>query len=828
MSDLHPTRRRRVSTRARRPGASAAVLPALMLGAALGLQGAPATAQAQADAFAQSGARRFDVPAGTLENALNALARQAGITLSVDAALVRGKPTAALAGSFSVQQALARLLAGSGLVAVAEGGVVVVRAAPAPAAAAGEDAETTLPPVRASAARQEANAARSVTAGLLPLRPSMGTARLAADIREQAQVIQIVPRALMEDRNVLSVHEALDTVAGVRPVSPAYSSRSAGIRSRGFENDDSFYNGFRFAGFGVPVESAHIESVEVLKGPASLQFGLTAPGGALNIVTKRPVARPLASAKLTLGSDDTARVDLDLGGALDEGERLRTRLNVSAETNEQHRDFDRNRRFAIAPALSWQAGADTTVELELNYLHNEYRFNRGLPPRPFILDLPRRRSLGEPNQPLSTNETVNAFYTLTHRLGDGRWSLRQRAGYLRTDSDSHEVNVGVNDIDAAGRLARNYIASTQKERSWTVQHELTGSFTAAGIAQRLLVGVEVGSTGREYGFREVADPAQDLPPLNVFAPAFGGYVFPPAAALKDSYPAEGYGNRYRALYADWQGQLSAQWRLLAGARLDRTRGHYRPLDGSADYAAADSRGLSPRVGVVWTPLPQLDLFANYSTGFQPNLFADAAGNLFDTPEKSRQLELGLRHELIPERLRATASVFSIAKRNIQTPDPADPTGNRSVLTGEQKSDGLELELTGALTAQWDVTLGYAYTRARTTRHSDPEQVGLPLVDAPRHHVTAWNKVRFGGAAAPWWAGWGLTWVDERRSSNANAAFLLPSYVRHDLALGYAAGPWAAQLNLGNVTDERVYFTHGNNIHLQPGRNLRASLQYRFF
>lgn len=667
---------------------------------------------------------------------------------------------------------------------------------------------------------------RARSTGLLPQSASAALQRLAPSIREQAQTLQVVPLESIIDRGALSLHEAIDTLAGVRPVSPAYASRTGGIRSRGFETQDSYLNGVRFSGFGVPVDSANVESVEILKGPAGVQFGLAEPGGALNIVTKRPLAQRQANARLTLGRFDTRRLDVDLGGALSHRDLL-TRFNASVEANEEHRDFDRNRRLSVAPAFTWLASERTTVDVELGVLRNEYRFNRGLPPRAFILALPEDFSTGEPNQPLSRNHVLNAFYTLQHSLGDGRWQLRQRAGAHRTRSTSSEINSGVSDVDADGRLSRNYYTSYQRENSWVLQHELVGQFEAAGIQQRALVGFEVGDSGREYGFREVIDPQRNPPPLLVAAPIYGGYGFPTDAELRDSYPPETYGNRYRALYADWHATLSPQWRLQLGLRLDRTKGYYRPADGGADYAAADSRGASPRAGLVWTPRADTDVFANISTGFSPNLFADSAGTLFDTPEKSRQIEAGLRHELVPQRLRLTASAYRIAKRNVQTPDPADPTGNRSILAGEQRSDGAELELAGALTPHWDLTASYAYTDARTHRHSDSAQVGLPLVDAPRHHAALWTKHRLAGAAPGWWLGYGLVHVGERRSSNANAAFKLPAYTRHDLALGYAAGRWSAQANLGNVGDERVYYTHGNNIHLQPGRNLRVSMDYRF-
>lgn len=777
-------------------------------------------AHAQPPAAAIEVMHTVQLPAQPLGAALNELARQAKLQLLVRRELVEGKQAPAVSGTLTARQALQRLLAGSGLSAQVEGASVVVTEQPA-----GGTPEATLPAVKVSAAAG-GSPTSSVAAGLMGVRPSAGLTRLPVPIRDQAQTIQIVPRESLVDRNVLSIHEAVETIAGVRAVSPAYASRSAGIRSRGFESYDSFVNGVRLPGFGVPVESANVESVEILKGASGVQFGLAEPGGALNIVTKRPVKDALVSVKATLGSYETRRLEVDLGGAIDPGDRVLTRLNLGAEANEEHRDFDKSRRVSVAPAFTWLITPETKMDLELGYLRNDYRFNRGLPPQKFIRKLPFDFSTGEPNQPLSKNESLNVFYVLEHQLGQSPWSLRQRAGAHKTRSDSFEINSGVSDIDGAGNLARAFYASYQREYTWVLQHELVGSFSLAGVQHKALFGFEVGDVGREYGFKQVVDSDRNPPALNVRRPVYGGYVFPRDAELQDSYPPETYGNRFKALYADWHATLNAQWKLQGGIRLDRTKGYYRTADGSTSYGAADSRGVSPRIGVVWTPLPDTDVFANVSTGFSPNLFSDSAGNLFDTPEKSRQFEAGVRHELVPDQLRVTASVFTITKRNVQTPDPSDPTGNRSVLTGEQRSDGLEVELVGALSPRCDVSLGYALTNARTTRHSDPAQKGLDLVDVPRHHLTLWTKYKLPSHPGLW-VGYGMAHAGERRSSSANADFLLPRYTRHDLALGYAAGPWAYQVNLGNVTKERVYYTHGNNIHLQPGRNARMSLTYTF-
>lgn len=814
MSDHHTT------TRAQRPAARSArqhrptllsLAAAAMLAAALGVQAQPAS-------------RDIDIPAQPLDKAIAALARQAGVRILFSTDLTENKQAPALKGSLTLQQALERLLAGSGLVlrATGDGGFTVAQQPPSTPAAT---PASTLPEVRVQAQSGQPGA---VSIGYLPVRPSTGGNKLDLTIREQANVINIVPRESFEDRGATTVHQALETVAGIRPVSPAYTSGSGGIRSRGFENADVFVNGARLGAFGHPLDVANIEQLEVLKGPASIQYGLSDPGGTLNIVTKRPIAQPLAQARVIAGSFSSYRAELDVGGALGSGSNLLTRLNVAVEDNDEHRDFDKTRRFFIAPAVTWLIGNDTTLDLEFNYLRNRYRFNRGLGADPYILALPFGRSFGEPNQPLSINRSYSYFSNLEHRLGGSDWKLRQRIGYLRVDSDTFEVNNDIGPPDAAGDISRTYFDSFGRDRFYTVQHELAGAFETGAVRHKAVVGLEFSKSDFGYGFYSNADPARELAPINVFNPSYGGYVFPPRSELSDGgFPPEHYGNRVAALYADWQSALSPRWKLLAGLRYDRTRGFYETLDRSVNYGAGRANGLSPRAGVVWTPRPALDVFANYSTGFKPQIFADAAGTLFTEPEASRQTEAGLRYEFVPGRLRATASVYAITKRNVQVPDPADPTGTRSTLSGEQKSDGFELELAGAITPRWDITAGFARVDARVTKDTNAANLGSKLVDAPRNHLALFTKHSLGELLPGAWVGYGLARVDERVSSFFNPAFLLPAYTRHDLALGYGAGALKAQLNVGNVTGERIYYTHGNNIHLQPGRNVKATLEYRF-
>jgi iron complex outermembrane receptor protein len=656
--------------------------------------------------------------------------------------------------------------------------------------------------------------------------------RLGLPPREQVNVINTVTRPSMEDRGASSISEALEFTQGVRVVSPAYTSGSLGIRSRGFEAFDTFVNGLRVGAFGVTFDGASIERLEVLKGPAGVQYGLAEPGGTLNVVTKRPVADPLLRLRGQAGSFDFYRAELDLGGAIPgTDDRILTRFNFAAENGGGFREFDESRRVAFTPAVQFRLTETTTLDLELTYNRDEFLFNRGLTPHPYILELPFERSLMAPDLPLSTSDNLAAFSTLVHAFGESGWKARQRFGYFSTRGTNHEINLLVNDVDASGNIERSYKNSFRDNTFWTLQHELEASFATGPVAHKALVGFEVSHTDFGYGFFDPASPAQDIGSLNVFRPVHRGYAYPDRSELVERFPAERYGNDILATYFDYQLKPWEKLKILGGARFDWTTGYYETIDGSVDYGAGDAFGFSPRVGAVFTPVAPLDLFANYTTGFSPNMFAlDADGNYLANPdpETGEQYEAGFRFELVPDKLRAGFAAFSLAKQNVAVPDPADPTGTRSILTGEQRSDGVEFDLTGNILPGWDVALGYAYMDARTTSDSDPSQVGLPLVDAPENHVTLWTRYQIqDGPLRGVWGGYGFTYVDDRRSSFANAGFTLPSYVRHDLGVGYTRDSWTAQLNLQNLGDERIYFTHGNNIHLQPPFGLRLSITREF-
>jgi iron complex outermembrane recepter protein len=683
-------------------------------------------------------------------------------------------------------------------------------------------------------------------ASYLPETQPSGT-RLDIPARELTQTVSTVTRKEIEDRGVTTVQQAIETMPGVRPVSGVYSSTeaTAGIRSRGFENDFTLVNGNRIQAFGFPIELATVDRLEVVKGPAGVLFGQMDPGGTLNIVTKRPLRDPRHEVEVTVGSFDFYRVRIDSTGPLYSRDVLTDmmdpkggskgmlaanerqpvllyRFNAAYETGNSYRDYVDHQRYVVAPALTWFIGPDTTLDVEFQYLWEEYRFDRGLAPRPITLRLPRSRFVGEPDMPRSWTQNYSVFWSGEHRFNED-WKLRQGGAFFYQNGRSYEISAfspvtGDGDDGLFDRFASKAWA---ENKYLTLQLELHGQFETGAIGHKTMLGGEYSYVNFGYGFFSPRDP---IPPLNVRDPQYGRFSFrPPYTA---SYNAEGYGDETWALYFDHQISLAPNLKVALGSRFDWFNAFYEDRVEDVDRTAPNGFGWSPRAGVVWSPLPSTDLYANWARTFQPNLFADALGNVFD-PEEGEAFEAGVRQRFFGDQLQATAAVFQITKQNVLGPDPSDPTGQAQRVSGEERSRGLEFELRGRPLPGWDVAAAYAYIDAEVTESSF-EPVGAALVDIPHNQFSLYTQYELqSGPLKGLFAGYGFFYVGERRSSFANAAFELPAHTRHDATLGYKRDRWRAQVNFENIGNELYYETHGNNIFPQAPFNVKASLSYTF-
>jgi iron complex outermembrane receptor protein len=656
----------------------------------------------------------------------------------------------------------------------------------------------------------------------LPEAP-VSSGKLDIDVRDSAQSVQVISTELLAERGVSTLNEAIETAVGVQAISGYGGMDSAGVVSRGFSNDWVLRNGFRLFRFGVPVEPASLDRIEVLKGPASLLAGQIDPGGTVNLVSKHPPSERLIDLEAAVGSNDFYRTTFDVGGPVPHlSGGLSLRLSGAIEDAKSHRDFADQSKVSLSPALAWEIGERGKLDVEFDYFWNRFDFERGLPPHPTTFEVPRSRSLSNPRLPGSKSENWAFFETFTYELGESDWRIRQGLAGLFNDNDIQEI-ASFDYRDDFGNVDLYRSHSVEYNDGITAQLELIGDWELAGREQKSVVGIEFSTYRFGYDFFTPPTGFDSIPgfELNVFAPDYS-YVIPAAdtPVFGGEYGADGY-----SIYFDQQLRLPAELQLVLGGRLDWVRGYYENgFDRVPQYPRRTQFRFSPRAGIVWTPIESTDLFFSYATSFKPNPFGiDEEGELFD-PEIGEQFELGIRHELIPGQLRAQLALYEITKRDIVVYELPAFTPR---LSGERRTRGVEVELIGSPLEGWELTFGYALGESEISEDEDPAAEDSRLFGAPKHQVSLWTTYDVGdGPFAGLRLGYGLFFVGERLASEPFGT-KLPSHVRHDVMASYAWSRFEVQLNVENIGNDRIYATHGYNVYPQPGVSARGTLRVSF-
>ena len=334
---------------------------------AIALAAAAIACTAAAPAAAQTGEASASVDLSLasqpLGQALNELARQAGLQMIYPPGLVAGKTAPALAGRMPAREAIDRLLAGSGLAASVDGRAVVVR----PQGEA--KGASTLPEVRVTGEAEREN--RWGPANGFVARQSATATKTDTPILETPQSIAVVTREEMDAQQAQTVRATLRFAPGVF-ISDDADNRLDSISSRGFVLDQ-YLDGLKtISGTWsvTKVEPYLLERVEVLKGPSSVLYGQASPGGVLNLVSKRASPDPVHEVQLQYGSNASKEAAFDIGGAINADKTLSARVVGLVRDSDTEVGHTQEKRVAIAPSLTWQPDSRTSVTLMADYLRD--------------------------------------------------------------------------------------------------------------------------------------------------------------------------------------------------------------------------------------------------------------------------------------------------------------------------------------------------------------------------------------------------------------------------------------------------------------------------
>ena len=570
----------------------------------------------------------------------------------------------------------------------------------------------------------------------------------------------------------------------------------------------------------------NLERVEVLRGPNAMIFGRGGGGGVVNRVTKQPVFETRFGGSASLNTFGAWHADADINLAL--GDSAAVRVNGVHEEFASHRDVYDGRLNAINPVMRLLAGPDTGFSLSYEYVDDARVVDRGIP-----------SEAGRPLQGFRDTffgaAGVNALGfeghilrgTGEHRFSDSL-SLVSRLHYADYDKSYRNAFAATAVTGSGGGRGvgvEAYFDAFTRENLFS-QTDLVWNVATGQVAHTFLAGVEIGSQSslnqRLNGFfdsgvpttsqnRRTNVPLNDpfnVPPIT-FRAGVGGRTTDTEADVF-------------ALYLQDQAEIGP-FELIAGLRYDRfTLDATNVLNGQ-HFSRTDDLW-SPRLGLILHPVEPVSIYASYSRSFLPQ-----SGDQFNSldlslaalePERFDNYELGVKWQARPGLL-VSAALYQLDRTNTRAPG-ANP--GEVVLTGSQRSRGLELEAVGEITPDWQLSLAYTLQEAEITTTTSAAPAGRDVPQVPRHQLAAWSRYDFSDRIG---VGLGVIHQTESFASISNVVEL-PAFTRVDLGLFVKlTDRIKAQVNIENLLDEAYFPTAHNDNNITTGAPLNARVGLRF-
>ena len=609
-------------------------------------------------------------------------------------------------------------------------------------------------------------------------------------IEKNPQSVSVVTREEMEMRNVTSVKGAFNYTPGVLTGNRGSSDVIDALSIRGFSetNTNQYLDGLKLQGDNYSefaLDPYFLERAELLRGPVSVLYGKSNPGGVVALVSKRPTQETLREVQFQMGNDNLFSTGFDFGGALDDDGVYSYRLTGQARSQDAQQAMNKEKRYTIAPAFSWRPDERTRVDL-LTYFQNEPEtgYYGWLPRQGTIVPitradgraykLPTNFDEGEQSNKISRT-TKMVGYSAEHSVDD-TWTLRQNLRYadLRTDYRSIYGN-GFN--AATQEITRGSAASSEKLNQFAVDTQAQAKFATGLVDHTLLLGVDYQRTRNDIdaAFGSAA-------PLNAINPQYGN-----DANIGTPFPYQ-YLNKQEQTGLYTQDQMEwNRWVLTLGGRYDYAMTSALNRNGDTEVKNHD-QAFTWRGGLNYVFDNGIAPYFSYSESFIPTAGTTSDGQPFD-PARAKQYEAGVKYVPKDRPVVVTAAVYQLTKTKNLTAEPGNVLF--SVQSGEIRSRGVELEAKAALNANVNLTASYTYTDAEYTE--DTLLKGKTPVQVPKHMASLWSDYTFHETALSGVTlGAGVRYVGESQGlystgSEQNQNFKVAGYTTVDAALKYDLG-----------------------------------------
>jgi iron complex outermembrane receptor protein len=767
--------------------------------------------------MAQDTTYDIDIPAQSLSSALDSLARQTDIKPFFNDSLVSGKSSPAVQGRYTSYEALQKLLIGSDLTyKFTSKNAVTINATES-----GNDEALTLPAVKV--------VGKGVYDSTDPYNedyrlPNSSTAtKTDTPIMETPFSVKAVTKQVMEDQQITRVDKAVENVSGVIR-SGANGLQRDTFTIRGFDTGgagNTYRNGVIYSQtlsqVSAQKEVANLESIEVLKGPASLLFGRAEPGGVLNYVTKQPLATPYYSLQQQFGSYNFYRTTADATGSINDDKSLLYRLNLAYENAESFRNNAGNEQVFVAPVLKWIISPKTRATFELEYQNWDTSLAATFPLvagkfYPFSAS----QNFAGQNLSYRKGDRILGGFNWSHDFNDN-WTVSHSFQVNSINTDSAVTLVRPASLNGNTRRQNGY--PINQGDTYTTTVNLTGKFNTGLFKHTSLFGFDYFRLDDKVDTYTKLESANSF---NVFSPNFNSNNLFNQLPIASTFRRDA-GLAWYGLYYQDQVELPFNLYALGGVRYDESE----DFD-NINLTNSRKNKVSPRGGLVWRPTQELSVYGSYTENFGASNGFDGFGKAL-APQTAQQWEVGAKTELWDGRFSATLAYFDLTKQNI-----AISTDFMTYTTiGGAESRGIELDISGEVLPGWKMIGGYSFMPfAKVTNDIVASNIGSRLPLAPTDSGSLWNTYEFKtGDLQGLKFGAGVVAAGQRQGNPGNT-YQLPGYATINLLTSYSKKigktKVTTQFNLDNLLDKTYYTSNtGNEISPLATRTFMGSVRIEY-
>lgn len=618
-------------------------------------------------------------------------------------------------------------------------------------------------------------------------------------ISRTPQSVSVITQAQMASQAVKTVTQALRYMAGVVAESSGSDSRFDTINVRGFEADE-YLDGLRLPRnyWSRPGWDPYLLSrIEVVKGPTSVLYGQTSPGGVVNLVSKKPQSQPEGEVYISGGNYNQFGTGFDVTGPLTDDKTLLGRIGGTYFKTQTQVDNTRYEHYDIAPSLTWQPDDKThlTVLAQLRKDPDTGFFNL-LPTSGTLTTNPNGKIPtsfygGQPDVDKYERKQASIGYQFDHQFNDNV-TVRQNVRYISASS-LYNMVYPWGTVSNAPEVHRLSMHNRETMTNLALDNQAQFRLSTGPVAHTLLTGVDYNHTSQRS--RSGSGVASDL---NYLDPDYSTPVTLPdfTSSSKSTVDQTGV---YLQDQAEWN-----NWLLSLGGRYDYAKSDAHNLVNNT-RSGTDDHAKTGRAGLLYHFDNGLAPYISYSTSFMPTSGTTYAGNAFK-PTKGKQSEVGLKYDPVGLDALFTLALYDLKQTNVATADPDH--ANYSVQTGEIRSRGIEVEGKINITPEWLVLSSYALTSPEVTEANDATKGKRPI-GISRNTARLWSEYAFrGGVLDGFSVGGGARYIGTSYANTTNT-MKVPAVTIYDARLAYQWHQWGVALNAANLGNKTYLATCQN-------------------